>query len=412
MMSEAAAVALNEMELHHRAASLDSFNPHNVARYKPVEQVHVDKLIDYITSAQPHELYRFTPLYLAARAGYDQHTMLELLARAVLAGILDLNWEVHCAYCQMPLHDYRSLAEANSKERCPHCGEFDNHLDRDVWVSFTISPRILALPDDVETATLDHVMQMYEDYGIVSGAELLNVQFFRDFFTDQVMPIDQSLQVQRLSLIFSDLRGSTPLYARSGDPRAFKLVRDHYAVLFDAVNRHGGSVVKTMGDAIMATFVHSADALAAAIDFQRDIATFNRANNLNAEDALLLKVGVHSGPCLAVNLNDRLDYFGTTVNIASRIEAMSQAGLVLVSATTMDEIATDSETFLQPLGSRQLRRYPAHLRGVDNPVVVCEIEVSLPHLPAARTRTTEAALTLCGEHGLGYLPVVRFSYHC
>ena len=76
-----------------------------------------------------------------------------------------------------------------------------------------------------------------------------------------------------------------------------------------------GAVVKTIGDAVMATFPTPDRALAAALQHARGHA---RINAERGNEDLLLKIGIHEGPCLAVILNDRQDYFGQTVNIWRR----------------------------------------------------------------------------------------------
>jgi class 3 adenylate cyclase len=88
------------------------------------------------------------------------------------------------------------------------------------------------------------------------------------------------------------------------------------------------ALVKTIGDAVMASFVDPLDALRAALDMRAQIAQFNADAG---SDLIGLKIGLHAGACLAVTLNDRLDYFGQTVNIAARVQALSGAGEIVVT---------------------------------------------------------------------------------
>jgi class 3 adenylate cyclase len=134
--------------------------------------------------------------------------------------------------------------------------------------------------------------------------------------------------VRRLALLFTDLQVSTALYDRIGDMKAFDLVRQHFGYLRECISRNSGALVKTIGDAVMASFVDPLDALRAALDMRAEIAQFN-ANA--GSDLIGLKVGLHAGACLAVTLNDRLDYFGQTVNIAARIQALSGADEIVVT---------------------------------------------------------------------------------
>jgi len=117
-------------------------------------------------------------------------------------------------------------------------------------------------------------------------------------------------------LMFTDIKGSSDLYNRVGDAFAYGWVREHFAVLAGAVRRHDGAVVKTIGDAVMATFPTPDRALAAAFRMRESVKDIRDGD-------LLIKIGIHEGPCLAVTLNDRLDYFGQTVNIAARVQGLA-----------------------------------------------------------------------------------------
>src|SRR5439155_10605793 len=126
-----------------------------------------------------------------------------------------------------------------------------------------------------------------------------------------------------------DLTGSTALYQAIGQARAFRLVQDHFRMLGSAISANGNAVVKTIGDAVMATFPSGADALAAALQIQVDIRELQAPNGVDV--AHLVKIGLHQGACVAVNLNERLDYFGTTVNTAARIEHECRGGQIVAS---------------------------------------------------------------------------------
>ena len=93
-------------------------------------------------------------------------------------------------------------------------------------------------------------------------------------------------------------------------------------MLHDIVAGQSGAVVKTIGDAVMATFATPDQALSAAL-MMRD--GMRALNEQRGHEDLILKIGIHEGPCLAVNLNDRQDYFGQTVNIASRVQNLADS---------------------------------------------------------------------------------------
>ncbi|WP_374381136.1 adenylate/guanylate cyclase domain-containing protein [Dongia sp.] len=153
------------------------------------------------------------------------------------------------------------------------------------------------------------------------------LQTFRDLFSDDVLRPGDEVSVGRVALLFSDLKASTALYQQIGDAAAYHLVRDHFAFMADIIRQHDGAVVKTIGDAVMAAFARPADAMQAALEIQRRIA----GGGSGGRD-LVIKLGVHQGPSIAVTLNDRLDYFGSTVNMAARLQGQSQGGDIVVSA--------------------------------------------------------------------------------
>jgi class 3 adenylate cyclase len=189
------------------------------------------------------------------------------------------------------------------------------------------------------------------------------LQAFRDLFSDDVLRPGDEVAVGHIALLFSDLKGSTALYQSIGDASAYHLVRDHFAFMAKVIRDHEGAVVKTIGDAVMAAFVSPARAVAAAIEIQRQIAAFNRKQE-SAGPQLVIKLGVHGGPTIAVTLNDRLDYFGSTVNMAARLQGESQGGDIVLSP----EIAEDVSV-APVLAGMQVARDQARLKGFDQPTL-------------------------------------------
>jgi class 3 adenylate cyclase len=201
----------------------------------------------------------------------------------------------------------------------------------------------------------------------LTAKQLLTNQTFRDIFRADTLEVDQRLKITSLTFLFTDLKGSTELYERVGDLAAFDLVRAHFRVLQDVVASEAGAVVKTIGDAVMATFPTPDRALAAALRMR---AAMDQLNAERGGQDLLLKIGIHEGPCLAVMLNDRQDYFGQTVNIASRVQHLAVSQAIFASGTVV----------LDPSGSALLTRSGvepvprrAALRGISDEYQVYEI---------------------------------------
>ena len=116
----------------------------------------------------------------------------------------------------------------------------------------------------------------------------------------------------------------------------------------------------------MAAFGDPADALRAALAIQSGVAAFNAETG---EEALVIKIGLHQGPSIAVTLNDRLDYFGSTVNMAARLQAESRGGDIVLSRDIADDPAV--RPLLAPLRS-DTESIP--LKGFDQPVALIRLE--------------------------------------
>lgn len=162
------------------------------------------------------------------------------------------------------------------------------------------------------------------------------MQAFRDLFDDEVLRPGDDVEIDHITIMFTDLKGSTALYERIGDPKAYALVREHFAILGKAVRDHDGAIVKTIGDAIMAVYVNPADGLRSAMQIQDD---FERYNEASGKEPIIIKLGLHRGRCISVTLNGRLDYYGSAANKAARLEGQSDGGDIVLSP----EFAADPE---------------------------------------------------------------------
>jgi class 3 adenylate cyclase len=196
----------------------------------------------------------------------------------------------------------------------------------------------------------------------LSGKRLLMTQTFRDFFRSEVIGATEGIAVLDVTLVFTDLKGSTALYERIGDLNAYIQVQRHFQHLLDVTVRHNGAVTKTIGDAVMAAFSTSADAVQAALEMREAVDQLNRDR---AQRDFILKIGVHRGASIAVTLNERLDYFGQTVNIAARVQNLADG----------DEICITEDVHGAPGVADIIAPYPvtksqAELKGVSKPMPV------------------------------------------
>ncbi|HEV7796678.1 MAG TPA: adenylate/guanylate cyclase domain-containing protein [Pyrinomonadaceae bacterium] len=165
-----------------------------------------------------------------------------------------------------------------------------------------------------------------------TAAEVTALQIFRDLFSSEALRPGEQISVGTLTVLFTDLRNSTQLYREIGDATAFGRVMNHFDVLKKVIAEEDGALVKTIGDAVMAVFRRPVSALQAMLSAQEML-----ASPQPGIAPLILKAGVHSGPCIAVTLNDRLDYFGSTVNMAARLEGLSTGNDVIISRALYDD---------------------------------------------------------------------------
>jgi class 3 adenylate cyclase len=201
----------------------------------------------------------------------------------------------------------------------------------------------------------------------LTAKRMLTNQTFRDVYKADNLNIDQRLKITSLTFLFTDLKGSTALYERVGDLVAFDMVRAHFHALLEIISSERGAVVKTIGDAVMATFIRPDHALAAGLRMR---AAMKKLNAARGTEDLIVKIGIHEGPCLAVMLNERQDYFGQTVNIAARVQSLSTSQEIHITAPVIDSPAV--ATILEKAEIRPIQKQAA-LRGIADKMVVYEI---------------------------------------
>lgn len=209
----------------------------------------------------------------------------------------------------------------------------------------------------------DEFTIFFEPY--LSGKRLLTTQAFHDLFRHEVILGSESLGVKDISIIFTDLKASTSLYERIGDLKAFSLVRQHFDALEKVVTANSGAIVKTIGDAVMGSFMNPADAVKAAIEMRNAV---RKLNQTPGHRDLILKIGIHKGASIIVNMNERLDYFGQTVNIASRVQELADA----------DEIYITGDVYTHPgvresLEGLTVKQEKAKLKGIMDEMDVYNI---------------------------------------
>jgi class 3 adenylate cyclase len=244
-------------------------------------------------------------------------------------------------------------------------GEAELRLTEEGWCGHVpeLAPEArLRLVNDTGTERLFDVERMAWADDAATAADVTATHRFRDLFSEEVLAAGEFMGVGNLAVVFTDLRASTRLYRRIGDAPAFGRVMQHFEVLERAVLEHDGAIVKTIGDAVMAVFSHPDEALEAVRDAQLALR--------EADEPLVLKAGVHFGSCIAVTLNERLDYFGSTVNIAARLGSISGGDDIAIS----DEVHED-DAVRRTLGGwgSTVSSFTTDVRGLERPLRVWRV---------------------------------------
>jgi class 3 adenylate cyclase len=305
---------------------------------------------------------------IAERLQLTERETLRLLVTALKEGLVTLNWELKCSHCSDVDFSPKRLMDLRTNHTCRCCHHVNTtNADDGVRVTFSIDQRLRKLEPKANDP--DFRAKIDADYGVVSGHRLLTLQTFRDLFPRETIPPNESLVIRRVAILFTDLVGSTALYSRQGDSRAYNLVRQHFERLFQVVDEHNGAVVKTIGDAIMAAFTVPTDALEAAIAMHQQLKSLNQQLDLPPAEELILKIGIDAGPCISVSLNERIDYFGITVNTAARVQATSKGNDIAITDTLFQD-----KTTRDLIKNCLLKRSNLMLKGLENSTVVHYIQ--------------------------------------
>ncbi|MFL5311005.1 MAG: adenylate/guanylate cyclase domain-containing protein [Myxococcales bacterium] len=421
-----------------------------------------EKLVEHVRTGPDVAVSHIRPFELADAWMSPRREVLAVCLQAVVAGLLELSWDLVCPSCRTAAERTATLANLGERGHCQLCDlSFGLDLDRAVEATFrpprpvrdvdagpycisgpARTPHVVTqalLPPGSEvklpvpqragrlrlfvrggaTASVEvhgegpvlataeaseHLVPatlVVRPGGVVAVRSALPAEThvklersewidraatasavgtlpeFRRLFSGEVLAPGIALKIGRTALLFSDLSASTALYCRAGDASAFRLVRDSFEVLRTAVERNGGALVKTIGDAVMAAFTSDEDAVRAAIAMQRAFPEFIRRYHY-AED-VDLKVGIYSGPCFAVTANGVLDYFGQTVNIAARLQSQAEAGELVLAEELAD--AAIAAGWLADI--RVTQRYVAALKGIDRAVRVVRIRPGAAAGPSA-----------------------------
>ena len=383
----------------------------------------IDNMHELLVRGDQITVARIQPYVLAHLWDVPRREAVHLCLQATRAGLLDLQWDLLCPLCRGAKETSASLRDLPATVHCNSCHiDFEANFEQSVELTFRVNssirqinvfpfcvggpqltPHIVAQqvlqPGETrqlelqldngryrirspgvsgfdlfeaspvsgsQTVTLTndgaerrlYIIERVEwsDYAL-TAAEVTSLQEFRDLFASEALRPGETINVGFMTILFTDLRDSTRMYQEVGDAAAFGRVLNHFDMLRTALEDEDGALVKTIGDAVMAVFRNPAAALRTVFRAQDLLASFPDGVHSNN-----LKAGTHLGPCIGVTLNERLDYFGSTVNIAARLGALSRGGDVVISQA----VAEDPE--VQRLlndEAIEVERFEANLKGFE-----------------------------------------------
>ena len=261
---------------------------------------------------------------------------------------------------------------------CSHLTLLNKSKQGTCNLDWNIKEDLVGLPENIaEDNLLIHLHNTSDDFQsikierrqwyeyAVKAFMLTSFQEFTDLFHSQVLRPGLELGVSQIVLMFTDLKDSTQLYDEQGDAKAFSLVHDHYEIMKAVLRKNRGTIVKTIGDAIMASFQNPEDALVTAVGFLESFAKWNKEHA--EKEQIILKIGFHMGPSLLLNQNGMLDYFGQTVNTAARIQGQSKGNDIVISREIyqhtriqkkIKQLESSGQTF-------KMEKFSADLKGIS-----------------------------------------------
>ncbi|MBI1889300.1 MAG: adenylate/guanylate cyclase domain-containing protein [Burkholderiales bacterium] len=347
-----------------RVRRIAAHEPHKLPLWEYYRQAYWSSGIDVSDEEYDRLVPQFTLAALELPSG-EQHTLTVELPQKFIIVFEPVTHTAHFIDVQgEPTTETQEMKVAFDHEHTPV-----------PTTSMRPGPLRLTLQNRIETRALPSLFiaddplhdMLVEKKRFLTATRLFTNQTFRDIYRTDTLDIDQRLKITSLTFLFTDLKGSTELYERVGDLVAYDMVKAHFHVLNDVIAAQTGAVVKTIGDAVMATFPTPDRGLAAALRMREAMHALNQSRD--GED-LLLKIGLHEGPCLAVTLNDRLDYFGQSVNIAARVQGLAMSRSIFATKPVVEH--PEAKHLLDAAGLTPVQQ-SAMLKGISEEFCVFEI---------------------------------------
>ena len=195
----------------------------------------------------------------------------------------------------------------------------------------------------------------------ILGREISPSDSVEEIIYKRARPSGTTFRKASRAVLFSDIVGSTAYFEKFGDESGMSMVEQHNELLFPCVTSAKGEIIKTIGDAIMASFQNAADAVRCAVDMQNALKSFNAQRD--SQEKIRVRIGINFGEVILQGD----DLFGDVVNAAARIEALASGEMILISAKLRDALENTS------LSSHIFAYDAVYVKGKSNPVEVFQV---------------------------------------
>ena len=294
----------------------------------------VRTLYRFLISEDTKNLLHINPNYMAVHCRFNRETMLQLVIEGVMQGLFEMHWDIVCPHCGGLADHAHHLSGIKSDNYCQSCQvNFSNFADQNITVTVSLQPELFDEPPGEYVSDAGNSDDRLRP---VTALDLIGIPAFRKHFSNQIPALDQSIKIRSVSVLFTDLIHSTALYSQMGDLNAYAFVKDHFDLLFGEIVRHQGGIIKTIGDAVMAVFQDAKSPI--RVSFQIKDIFMKLLNNRFGIDDGGIKMGISSGTALIVNMNDNLDLFGSTVNLAARIVNLADRDSIAVTPAILEDL--------------------------------------------------------------------------
>jgi len=321
----------------------------------------IKALYRYLVTADQENLLAINPNLLAVKLDIGQQEIIDLIIFGVVDGLFEMSWEMACPHCGNIAEHTHHVDELNAMSHCDSCKvDFDNFADENILISISVMANLFegTAPQPVSFRVLDKRVQP------LNALDLIGSPMYRRYFSNEIPSIDQSIKIRSVTVLFTDLIHSTALYSSVGDINAYAFVRDHFENLFKQITTNASGIIKTIGDAIMAIFKEPVDAVKTAFILKQEVTDLLLKNKLD-EKSYGLRVGISNGTALIVNMNNSLDLFGTTVNLAARIVNLAEKDSIAVTEDIFKNTAIKEYLTTGNIGNQNVQEKLKGIPGVS-----------------------------------------------